>query len=170
MRVSIREQVFNFIALMLVQLPLLYKITLFDQAFGFFYVGFLLLLPFRWNQSLLLLIGFFCGLIVDVFSNTPGIHAGACVFIMYIRYSWLRVVHDDLEDLVNINYLSLKKTGFLLYLLPLVLAHHFIIFLVENGGLHLSGMLFAKTIFSTLLSFVIIFVLNYLVVPRSSRT
>lgn len=169
MRVSIREQVFNLIALMLVQLPLLYKITLFDRAFGFFYVGFLLLLPFRWNQSLLLVIGFFSGLIVDIFSNTPGIHAGACVFIMYVRLSWLRLVHDDLEELVNINYLSLKKTGLLLYLLPLVLAHHFIIFLVENGGLHLAGMLFSKTVFSTLFSVIIIFVLNYLIVPKSGR-
>lgn len=170
MRVSIKEQVFNFIALLLVQLPLLYKVVLFDRAFAFFYVGFLLLLPFRWNQSFLLLIGFFSGLIVDIFSNTPGIHAGASVFIMYIRFTWLRVVHDDLEDLVNINHMSLKNIGFSLYLLPLVLIHHFLIFLVENGGFHLFGMLLSKTIFSTFFSFTIIFVLNYLIVPKNVRT
>ncbi|MEQ9402239.1 MAG: Rod shape-determining protein MreD [Cyclobacteriaceae bacterium] len=169
-RISIREQVLNFIALLLVQLPLLYRITLFDRAFGFFYVGFLLLLPFRLSRSWLLLAGFFTGLIVDIFSNTPGIHAGACVFIMFIRNGWLRIVNDDTEELVNINHISMRKTGLLIYLLPLVFVHHLLIFFIENGGFYLFGMLLSKTIFSSFFSFTIIFVLNYLIVPKSGRT
>lgn len=168
-RVNIREQVFNFIALCLIQLPLLYRITILDRAFGFFYIGFLILLPFRVSRSYLLIAGFLVGLVVDIFSNTPGIHAGACVFIMYIRDLWLKIVIDDTEELTNINYISIKKTGFTLYAFPLVLIHHLIIFLVENGGLHLFGTLITKTILSALFSFTIIFVLNYLIVPKPRR-
>jgi hypothetical protein len=109
------------------------------------------------------------GLAVDVFSNTPGIHAGACVFVMFIRDLWLRIVLDDTDELTNINHISLKKTGFIFYVLPLVLIHHFIIFLVENGGFHLFAMLSSKTILSALFSFTIIFVLNYLIVPKPRR-
>ncbi len=168
-RINIREQISNFIALFLIQLPLIYRITLWDRIFGFFYVGFLILLPFRISRPYLLVAGFLIGLIVDVFSNTPGIHAGACVFIMYVRDLWLKIVIDDTEELTNINYISIKKTGFILFVFPLVLIHHFIIFLVENGGLHLVGLLISKTILSSLFSFTIIFVLNYLIVPKSRR-
>lgn len=168
-RISIREQIFNFIALLLVQLPLIYRITLWDRVFGFFYVGFLVLLPYQISRTYLLIAGFLTGLLVDVFSNTPGIHAGACVFIMYIRNLWLRIVHDDTDELTNINHVSLKKTGFIFFVFPLVLVHHFIIFLVENGGFHLFGMLSSKTILSAIFSFVIIFVLNYLIIPKTRR-
>jgi len=169
-RISIREQIFNFMALFLIQLPLLYRITLGDRVFGFFYIGFLVLIPFRISRPYLLLAGFFSGLLVDAFSNTPGIHAGACVLTMYIRDLWLKIVIDDTEELTNLNHISLKKTGLLLYAFPLVLIHHLIIFLVENGGLHLFGMLISKTILSSLFSFTIIFVLNYLIVPKPRRT
>lgn len=168
-RINIRELIFNFIALFVIQLPLLYRITLGDRAFGFFYIGFLILLPYRISRSYLLVTGFLIGLVVDVFSNTPGIHAGACVFIMYLRDLWLRIVIDDTEELTNINHISLKKTGFIFYAFPLVFVHHLIIFLVENGGLYLFGLLISKTILSALFSFTIIFVLNYLIVPKSRR-
>ncbi len=168
-RINIREQIFNCIALLFIQLPLLYRITLGDRIFGFFYIGFLLLLPFKVSRPYLLLAGFSTGLIVDVFSNTPGIHAGACVFVMYIRDLWLRIVIDDTEELTNINHISLKKTGFILFVFPLVFVHHVIIFLVENGGLHLFGLLISKAILSALFSFTIVFVLNYLIVPKARR-
>ena len=168
-RFNIRELIFNFISLVVIQLPLLYRITIGDHAFAFFYVGFLLTLPFRLSRSYLLLIGFFVGLIVDVFSNTPGIHAGACVFVMYVRDLWLTIVHDDTEELTNINHVSLGKIGFVLFMLPPVLIHHFLIFTVENGGVHLFGTLMTKTLFSSIFSLVVIFVLNYLIVPAPRR-
>lgn len=168
-RINIREQIFNFIAFFLIQLPLLYRVVLFDQAFGFFYVGFLLLLPYNWGRVYLLLIGFFTGLVVDVFSNTPGIHASACVLIMFFRDAWIRIVHDDVEELSNINHISLKKMGFLAYVLPLVFVHHLVIFTLENGGVHLFGMLISKVFLSSLLSFIIIFVLNVVIAPRPRR-
>lgn len=168
-RRSIREQVFNLIAFLVIQLPLLYRITLGDRAFGFFYIGFILLLPYPLSRTYLLFIGFLSGLLVDVFSNTPGIHAAACVLIMFIRNFWLKVVHDDTDELTSINHLTLKKTGLMFYLIPLVFVHHFMIFSIENGGLHLFGLLISKTILSTLFSFTIIFVLNFLMVPKSRR-
>ena len=168
-RINIREQVFNFIAMLLIQLPLLYRITLFERAFGFFYVGFLLLLPFNLSRNYLMIIGFFAGFIVDVFSNTPGIHAGACVFIMFIRNFWLRIVNDDTDELSNLNHVELKKTGLLIYAFPLIFVHHLVIFILENGGFHLFGFLFTKVIMSAVLSFIIVFVLNYLIVPKPRR-
>ncbi|NQZ77116.1 MAG: Rod shape-determining protein MreD [Ekhidna sp.] len=168
-RISIREQVLNFVLLLLVQLPLVHRITLFEKAFGFFYIGFLLLLPRTLGRSYLMLIGFLVGLLVDVFSDTPGIHASACVFIMFIRNLWLNIVNDDFQEVINLNVAFLRKTGFILYTVPLILIHHLLIFFIENGGVHLFGMVISKVFFSTAFSFIIIFVINFAVTPKHRR-
>ncbi len=169
-RVSIKEQILNFIMLLVIQLPLIHRIVLLEKAFGFFYVGFLLLLPTTLSRSRLMLIAFVSGLLVDVFSDTPGIHAGASVFIMFIRNFWLSVVNDDSKELVNVNMSSLKKSGFIYFLFPLVFIHHLLIFSLENGGFHHFGMLMEKVFFSSVFSFVIIFVINFLVAPNRQRS
>ncbi|MGZ3880087.1 MAG: rod shape-determining protein MreD, partial [Flavisolibacter sp.] len=43
------------------------------------YYLFILWLPFSLNRLSLLLIGFVTGLLVDYFTQTPGLHAAACV-------------------------------------------------------------------------------------------
>ena len=169
-RVSIREQIFNLILFLLVQLPLIHRITLFDKAFGFFYVGFLLLLPRILSRSYLMVIGFFTGLLVDVFTNTPGIHASSSVFILFIRNFWLNAVNDDTQEITNLNVASLKKSGFLYFTFPLVFVHHFLIFVIENGGFHLFGMVFSKIFFSTVFSTAIIFVINFIITSNRRKT
>jgi hypothetical protein len=168
-RVSVKEQILNLIILLMLQLPLIHRITLFDKAFGFFYVGFLLLLPTTLSRNYLMFIAFGSGLLVDVFSDTPGIHAGASVFIMFIRGFWLSVINDDSKDLINVNITSLKKTGFTYFLFPLVFVHHFLIFSLENGGFHHFGMILEKVFFSTIFSCIIIFVINFLIAPNRKR-
>lgn len=168
-RISIKEQILNLVLLLLVQLPLVHRITLFDKAFGFFYVGFLLLLPRTLSRSYLMVIGFFSGLLVDLFSNTPGIHASASVFIMFIRTFWLSVVNDDWQEMTNINITALKKTGFVFFLYPLVFVHHFILFVVENGGFHLFGMVISRVFFSSIFSTLVIFVINFLLTSNRRR-
>lgn len=168
-RVNIKSQILNVVLFLLLQLPLVHKITLYDRAFGFFYVGFLLLLPVGFSRSYLMIIGFFSGLLVDVFTNTPGIHASACVFTMFLRNFWLNVIDDDWKEITNLNMVSLKISGFLFYVFPIVFVHHFIIFIVENGGFHLFGMVFSKIFLSTIFSTLIIFTLNFLLTSNRRR-
>jgi len=150
--------------LLLVQLPFVHRITLFDKAFGFFYVGFLLLLPRTLSRSYLMLIGFLTGLLIDVFTNTPGIHASAAVGVMFIRNFWLKIVNDDSQELTNLNVSTLKKSGFIYFIV-----HHFLIFVIENGGFHLFGMVLSKVVFSAIFSTTIVFVINFIITPTRRR-
>ncbi|MEP1033980.1 hypothetical protein [Ekhidna sp.] len=168
-RISIKEQILNLILLLLVQLPLVHRITLFDRAFGFFYVGFLILLPRTLSRSYLMVIGFFTGLLVDVFTNTPGIHASASVFLLFIRGFWLNVVNDDTQEITNLNVASLKKSGFLYFVFPLVFVHHLSIFVIENGGFHLFSIVLSKVFFSSIFSTIIIFAINFIITPNRRR-
>ncbi len=168
-RISIREQILNLILFLLVQLPLVHRVMLFNEANGFFYVGFILLLPRTLSRSQLMLIGFFSGLLVDVFTNTPGIHASASVFVMFVRNLWLNVINDDSQELTNLNIPSLRKTGFIFFVFPLILIHHFLIFIIENGGFHLFGKVISRILFSTIFTTIIVFVVNYAVTNHKKK-
>lgn len=155
--------------MLLVQLPLVHRITLFDRAFGFFYVGFLLLLPRTVSRSRLMIIAFLTGLLVDVFSNTPGIHASASVFMVFIRNFWLNIINDDASETMNLNVSTLKKLGFLSYIFPLILIHHILLFVIENGGFRGFGTILSKSLASAIFSSLIVFSINFAIAPKERR-
>ena len=59
----------------------------------------LMKMPVNMNRSLQILIGFVCGLLIDIFSNTLGMHALACTTLMLLRDSFLYmfVAHEDFK-------------------------------------------------------------------------
>lgn len=168
-RVNYVQQVINFFVFLIIQIPLLYKAILFDKAFSFFYVGFVLLLPFGLNRSWTMVIGFFAGLIIDVFSNTPGIHASACVLIAFFKDYWYDLIMGNSDDDIYLDWNELKVWGSIKYILPLIFLHHSMIFTIENGGFSSFGFLFSKIMLSSIYSFTIVFSLVYLMAPRTRR-
>ena len=169
-RINYQQQILHFIVFLVLQIPFLYKMVLFDRAFGFFYVGFLLLLPFGLSRSLSMVIALVSGLVIDVFSNTPGIHASACILIVFIKDFWFRLTIEDSEDDVFLDWNELKIWGSIKYFLPLIFMHHFVIFTVENGGLSLFGLLFSKIIYSTAYTFILVVGMTFLMAPKARRT
>ena len=80
-----------FIGLTLIQVLLLNNICLFGYATPFIYVYFLLVIDKDVDQSVLMLMAFLLGLIVDIFSNTPGVNAGASVLLAFMRPGLLQL-------------------------------------------------------------------------------
>lgn len=165
-RINYSRQVINLIAFLIIQLPLLYNFILFDTAFGFFYIGFILFLPLGLNRNITMVIALVSGLMVDVFSNTPGIHSSACIFIALIKDYWYLATIGEYEDDINLTWNQLKIWGSVKFLFPLVMIHHLLIFSIENGGFSNFYILFNKTIFSSVYSFVIISGISLLLAPR----
>ena len=168
-RINYVHQAIYFIVFQIIQIPLLYRLILFDKAFGFFYIGFILLIPYGLSRSLVMALGLVSGLIIDVFSNTPGIHASACVFLAFIRDYWFNISNEPTEDETEINLNEIGLWGFIKYTYPLIFVHHSIIFIIENGGLATFGLLFSKIFYSTLLSFLVILTIGFLITPRRRR-
>jgi len=168
-RVNYIRQAIQFAVYVLIQIPLLYKSVLFNQAFAFFYLGFLLFIPFGVSRSFSMLIAFFTGLLIDVFSSTPGIHASACVLVVFFKDYWFIASIGDPEDEINIGFDSIGLWGLIKYTFPLILVHHFMLFIIENGGFILSGALFIKSLMSGLYSLVVIISIAYLIAPKTQR-
>ncbi|TDO04712.1 rod shape-determining protein MreD [Sunxiuqinia elliptica] len=130
------------VVLVLLQVLLLNNIQFSGYINPYMYVLFILLLPFETPRYLLLLLGFVLGLLVDIFSNTPGFHASATTFLAFLRPYTISLISP--RDTIEVNTPPrLKFMGigwFLRYTLILVLAHHLFLFFVEaftfNGFIH----------------------------------
>lgn len=167
-RIDINQQIRNLIFFLIIQIPFLYKFVLFNTAFGFFYIGFVLLLPLSLPAGIAMAAGFFAGLVVDVFSSTPGIHASACVLIGFIRVFWFTSsVDDDLDENQNVSWNNLGLWGAFKYFTPLIFIHLLVVFLVENGGFY-SGM-FSRVFYSTVYTSVLVMAISILIAPSKRR-
>ena len=153
---SIIFQVISFFAYVLVQVIFLRNVVLFDKAFCFIYVGFLLFLPLETNRPLLMLLGFVTGFAIDIFYDSLGIHAAACVFIMFVRNIWLNLITPQGGYDAGMVP-SIRSSGwqwFMMYMVPLVFLHHMILFFTEASGFHLFGFTMMKVLMSTLFTVV----------------
>lgn len=79
-----------------------------------------------------MLLAFFTGLVLDAFSNSPGVAAGAMTFTAFVLYSLLHAIvpKDAVEDAVPSMKL-LGKYNYVFYIAILMAVHHFMYFLLE---------------------------------------
>ena len=161
---SIIAQVFYFLIYLILQVVLMQNVVLFDVAFCFIYVGFLLLLPFESDAIKLMLLGLAMGLCVDIFYNSFGIHAAASVFIMYIRKYVVGALapRGGYETGMTPKLKVMGIEWFTAYSLILIFIHHFILFFVEAGGFDMFWYTMVKVLASTVFTFVVILIVQYL--------
>lgn len=97
----------------------------------FVYIYFIFLFPLNTNRSLFLVIAFLLGLSVDLFSDTGGAHAAACLIIAYIRPFISRFAFGVSYEHQSVR---LENTAFgqrFVYITILTVIHHFFFFLLE---------------------------------------
>jgi len=132
---SLREAIQYSLMILLylfLQIFFMRNLVLFNYAFCFIYIAGVLLLPADTDRMYLLLIGFATGFTVDVFSNTFGMHASATVLIAYIRPFLIQYQMDSKgAERAEIGIRSQGLGSFLAYILPLILIHHSMLFLME---------------------------------------
>ena len=118
-----------------IQVYLLNKIPHLHQfIIPYIYFLFVLWLPFRISRISLMFVAFITGIILDSFTNTPGLHAAACVLIAYLRPFVIGVLTP--KDSTEFNYRepsprAMGWTPYLVYVLVLTLFHHGYMTLLE---------------------------------------
>jgi len=157
-------QIVSFFIYLFYQVLILKNIVLFHTAFCFLYVAYLLVLPVESNQITLMLIGFVLGFSVDVFYDSLGLHALACVLIMYARNSWLNVLTPQGGyDSNSIPSMSMNGIQwFVVYAIPMVFLHHAILFFTEAGGFDMFWFTMLKIMNSTLFTMLAIVIAQFL--------
>ena len=80
----------RFIALVLVQILILNHINFLGYVNPYLYILFIILFPINNDRILFIFLSFLIGLTIDMFSDSGGVHAAACVAIAYIRPVFLK--------------------------------------------------------------------------------
>lgn len=114
------------------------------------YIMIILIMPFLTPTWILLLVAFFTGLIIDLFTGSPGMHAGATVFAAFSRPYVLKLIapRDGYESGAALSLSVYGANWFLLYAVFIILIHHTALFFLEV--FRFSG--FFRTILRILLS------------------
>ncbi|GET30029.1 rod shape-determining protein MreD [Prolixibacter sp. SD074] len=154
-----------YVVLVLVQVLLINNVQLGGMYSPFIYILFILLLPFDTPRYLLLILGFLLGLTIDIFSNTPGIHASATVFAAFLRPGVLMLVssRDNHEPGSAPRISTYGFEWFLKYAVILILAHNLFLFFAEAFTLHGLFHTLLKAIINSFLSIILIVLSQYLV-------
>lgn len=136
---EIVSSILLFLLYLTLQILLVRNLVLFDYAFCFVYIACVLLLPNETSLTWLLLIAFATGFFVDVFYNTPGMHAAATVLMAYCRPFVVRSQIDvpGLESRIEFSLQELGTGAFFRYVFILALVHHLTLFLIESSSLTL---------------------------------
>jgi len=161
---EILRNIFRFIALVLVQVLIVKNIELGRFINPFVYVLFLVILPFETPKWSLLFIGFMLGITIDMFYDTPGFHASACVVMAYIRPGILKLFspRDGYESGTQPTVQYLGVPWFLSYAGILVLAHHFVLFFLEIFRFSEFFSTFFRAIISAVSTMILIVTIQYL--------
>ena len=155
------------VLLVLFQVLVLNNIQFSGLINPFVYVLFILILPINIPRYALLLIGFILGISIDVFANTPGIHASATVFISWVRPVVINMLspRDNTEEELIPGIGKFGFFWFLRYAALMIFVHHFFLFFVEAFTLNNVFQTLLRIGLSTLFSLIAV-VLTQLIVFR----
>ena len=150
--------------LALLQILVLNKIHVFNYATPLIYFYVLLKLPSSVSRNKLLVWGFCSGLIIDMFSDTPGMNAAATTLLAFLRPSILGLYMNkgDVEEYIP-GIHSVGFGFFLRYCVTAVLLHHIVLFSIQSFSFTEADTLLIRIGGSSLLSIVCILGLDSLV-------
>jgi rod shape-determining protein MreD len=170
METGIFKYIIRFAVLIAIQVLILNHIQLSGYINPFMYVMFILLLPFDTKGWVLLVSAFALGLSIDMFSNSLGMHASACVFMAFFRPSVIRLISTRTEyETATAPLISNMGAGWIfLYSLILVFIHHLALFMIEVFRLDEIFHTITRTLLSTSVS-VLIIMLAYFLISKPQR-
>lgn len=121
------------ILLILLQVLVLNNIQFSGYVNPYVYVMIILLLPSVTPSWLVLIISFVTGLIIDLFSGSPGMHASATLLAGFSRPLVLRLIspRDGYESGSDLSMAAYGFRWFFIYAATIILIHHTALFFLE---------------------------------------
>ncbi len=160
-RIWIRTAVYITIFILL-QVLVFNNIHLFSLFIPFVYIYIILKLPFGMTHSGIVLLSFLTGLVMDVFSNTFGIHAAASTLLGFVR-PFLSERFVDVKELPEGSIPSYRLMGnrkFLYYVILLVSIHHISLFTIEAFSFFQPLLMIIRMFSSIFLTSLLIFIIE----------
>lgn len=155
-------RLFTLIGLVLLQVLFLNRICLFGYVTPLFYIWMIMRFDSSMKRSGILLWAFFLGLIIDMFSGTPGLNAASATLLAMLQPGIVKLfVPLDRHDILVPCSATMGGRAFAGYLLLMTTIHHTVYFILRSIPLGDWTVLALKIVFSTLLTFVLMLVTEH---------
>jgi hypothetical protein len=164
MIVKIIQHSVRFVLLIILQVVLLNHIQWSGYVNPYVYVLFILLLPVDTPKGLLLSLAFLDGVLIDMFSDTGGLHAAATVAMAFARPGILSLLspRDGYDEEVNLSPQTMGLKWFVTYLLMMTAVHHLVLFYLEVFRFSEFFITFFKSTLNVVISSALMLLLQYL--------
>lgn len=154
---TIIQYIFKCVLLILAQAVIFNNIVLFNAVMPFVFIYIIISTPITWSVNLVLTIGFFSGLAVDVFSNTLGVNALACTVLAFLRRPvfYLYMQHDEDLGGMKPSQRSMGSGEFMKYASTMTLLYCVLVFGIDAfavfNGWRLCLQILGSAIFTSII-------------------
>jgi hypothetical protein len=148
-----------FLALVFAQVFMLDPIMLGIPYSPLIYVLLFVLLPHHWEAWVVLFVGFFIGVMVDLLFLSGGIHAIASLIACFTRPLLMRAAYRETISLRDLKIENESFGSLCLYTLLIILVHHFFLFAVMIGSWSKFGWLLSTWGANSILTIMVCFLL-----------
>ncbi len=159
------SNIIRFIVFIFLQVIIFNNINLFGYVNPYPYLLFILLFPVNGNKNTLLISSFLLGLIIDMFSNSGGIHAMASIILAFIRPNLFRFAFGISYEYQTVRIADKISSERITFVLLSVFIHHFVLFFFEYFRISLFFTIVSRALISTLLTFVFCLLIIYFIKP-----
>jgi len=140
MTIDTIKRIVIFIVIFLTQVLIFNNIHLFNVATPLIYVYFIIILPRDMSKWSILLWAFGMGVLVDMFTNTPGVASASMTLIAAIKPYWLELfIARDADDKLEPSAATLKWDTFLIYSSVLVIIYCLTYYSLEAFNFYNAG-------------------------------
>lgn len=164
---SVFLHAFRFIILVILQVLLFNNINFSGNINPYIYIIFIALFPVKNNRSIIIILSFLLGLSIDIFSDTGGIHAAACVVIAYIRPVLLKFSFGMIYEHQTIKFNTVEFGEKITYISLLTIIHHFVLFYLELFSVSKIILVLQKTFFSSIFTILLIILITIIFSKRT---
>jgi len=128
------------------------------------YISFILSFPVKASNYLLLLVSLLLGMSIDLFMDTGGIHASACVTMAFLRPFLLRRLQTEspMDETTELTVYTEDLQKYMTYCLILIFCFFFWLFLLEEFSFLKIPKILLKTLLSTIVTTLLIIIGQYL--------
>ncbi len=147
--------VMRFILLAGIQVLILNHINFLGYINPYIYILFIMLFPVKNNRTLFIFLSFLLGLTLDIFSDSGGIHAAACVSIAYVRPIILKFSFGTIYEYQTIKFDTVEFSSKFIYIVIMTIIHHLILFSLEIFNTAKVILTLEKTLFSSIFTIIL---------------
>jgi len=169
MNSAVIVNIIRFILLILAQVAIFNKINFLGFINPYPYILFIILYPVNGNKNGLLLASFLLGITMDMFSNSGGVHAAACVILAYLRPSFFKFSFGLSYEYQTVKINERLTPERFSFILISVLTHHIILFLLEIFRFSFFWNILLRTVLSTIFTLALCILLIYLFKPSKKN-